>query len=125
MDTESEGVITIEKLKFQEKNEKNRNSQSHLTTTPRYSLRARKRPGNDDEEERQAKRIKAMLAFLNDQQHGISEDNNSEFALAAMKQPLVYGKIGRKGIFERLYALFVEFQIAMKTMHYRPRKSRE
>ncbi|KAI0991592.1 hypothetical protein K3495_g16595, partial [Podosphaera aphanis] len=72
----------------------------------RYSLRSRKRVGSKEDEERQAKRIRAMLSLLVENIDYNAEDEGQEFALSAMKNPIIYGKDSRKAIFQRLYAIF-------------------
>lgn len=72
--------------------------------TPRYSLRSNKR-ATTDEEQRDAKRIRTMIALLCHEPEEDDKPGIPEFTPSTMIQPLIYGKEIQKGIFERFYAL--------------------
>ena len=88
--------------------ERENNDKKVVIPTSRYLFRPRKRSGNGDEDERQAKRIRAMISFFKNQRNKLVNSDQLEHALAAMTQPQIYGKRVRKGIFKGLYALFCQ-----------------
>ncbi|KAI0999794.1 hypothetical protein K3495_g8405 [Podosphaera aphanis] len=106
LDSESEDDHWTTKKKDCTGIERENNDKKVVIPASRYFFRPRKRSGNGDEDERQAKRIRAMISFFKNQRNKLVEADQLEHALAAMAQPQIYGKKVRKGIFKGLYALF-------------------